>query len=240
MLDKILQVLLKKLNNNNIDQLLVQIQSNTGYAYSVSSVRTEIQKLINSNYNTELKKFPTELNHLKNKLVLDNSTVLSRRLVDNLKAVEYVTKNTELKISKYRELIQKVPNLDRFKAVRMSAESGINFRGTPYSYNQLERVNEGLIKFRDNRMTYEQQVEAYNMSNERIPILKVWDWSQLENTRHEEMDGEIVGLFELFTVENSITGDVDHFRFPCDFEMDLNRCSNSCGCQCDYHTIQET
>lgn len=240
MLDKICQVLLKKLNNNNIDQLIVQIQSNTGYSYSVSSVRGEIQKILQKNYQTELNKFPKELNHLKQKLVMDNSTVLSRRLIDNLKAVDYVTKNTELKIAKYEELIKKVPNLDRYKAVKMSVDSLTSFKGNPYSYNQLERANQGLMKFRDNRMVYEQQVESFNMSNERIPVLKTWDWSTLENTRHEELDGETIGLFELFKVENSQTGAIDHFRFPGDIELDLNNCSNVCGCECDYHTVLES
>lgn len=240
MLDKIVQTLLKKLNNNTIDQLIVQIQSNTGYAYSVSSVRGEIQKILQKNYQTELNKFPKELNHLKQKLVMDNSTVLSRRVIDNLKTVDYVMKNTEIKISKYNELIKKVPNLDRYKAVKMSAESKISFKGNPYTYRQLDQVNNGLMKYRDNRMLYEQQVESFNMSNERIPVLKVWDWSQLENTRHEEMDEQTVGLFELFKVENSQTGAIDHFRFPGDIELDVNSCSNVCNCDCDYHTVLES
>ena len=76
--------------------------------------------------------------------------------------------------------------------------------------------------------------EGYGPLNQE----KVWIWSQLEHTRHSDMDGESVGLTEKFEVTNEVTGDVDYLRFPQDIDFDHNNCSNICNCHCSYEIIK--
>lgn len=59
---------------------------------------------------------------------------------------------------------------------------------------------------------------------------KYWIWSQAEDTRHSEMDGELVEIDEYFTVINEVTGEEDLGLYPRDSGMSP---SNAYNCLCD-------
>lgn len=62
-------------------------------------------------------------------------------------------------------------------------------------------------------------------------VSKIWVWSGLDNTRHENMEGSMEPLEEYFTVINEVTGETDAMLYPHD--DDNGSPGNICNCQCD-------
>ncbi|MDR3063381.1 MAG: hypothetical protein LBU40_04495 [Methanobrevibacter sp.] len=231
-----LRRILRNYNNNNIDELIIRVNNETGYKYSVAEIRKEIEEYYRQNAKTTLKKYPDTLIPSKEQIIALNSTTMSKRIFENIKSVKHILDQADLDLKKYQELTTRMPTFNRYEAVKISAEKGTTWKGNPYNYKQVENVQKGLDRFKENKMEYENSIENYNMSLERVTPVKTWIWSTLEKTRHEEMDGTEIGLFELFEVTNEVTGDVDNLRFPGDYELDVNRCSNICNCGCSYET----
>gem|GEM_PF-2766333 len=159
------------------------------------------------------------------------------RIGKNIEAVQNILKETNVNISKYEQMTTQFPQADRLKIVEKCMERGENWKGHTYSYKELDRMNQGMTKYIDNRaqqdkfeLNYE---DALTNGTDPAKTQKAWVWSGLENTRHSEMDAQTVDLKDLFEVTNEITGDVDQLRFPGDYNNDTNNCSNICNCQCE-------
>jgi len=238
MWDKTLRMLLKNYNNRLIDELVMKHELETGYKITNTMITQQILPLIRQNLKSKTKKYKDLSKEVKNRTLNTAGKVLSKRIFNNVEAVNYILKNTSIQITRYQQLINRLQNFNRYSALKKSSEEGISLKGTPYSYRQIETVTKGVQKYENNNLQYEEAIHDYNY-NRNTPILKTWNWSQLENTRHEELDGETVGLFELFTVVNSQNGDVDYLRFPGDLESDVNNCSNICNCECSMTTNRE-
>lgn len=90
----------------------------------------------------------------------------------------------------------------------------------------------------DNRVAMTQSLADYTYFSNVLdyngnPLYteKYWIWSQAEDTRHSEMDGETVFIDEMFVVTNEVTGEEDEGRFPRDY--DNMSPSNAYNCLCD-------
>ena len=160
-----------------------------------------------------------------------------QRINNNLKAVENVLNDASVDIEKYKTLVEKLPpTTSRAEILNRTLEKGHNLRGREYSQRELDRLSRDLTRYRSNRLDYEtrrmENQQAYRDGAERIHQTKTWMWSQLEHTRHSEMEGVTVDFASKFEVTNELTGDVDFLLFTGDIDNDHNNCSNICNCWC--------
>ena len=160
-----------------------------------------------------------------------------QRINNNLKAVENVLNDASVDIEKYKTLVEKLPpTTSRVEILNRTLEKGHNLRGREYSQRELDRLSRDLTRYRSNRLDYEtrrmENQQAYRDGAERIHQTKTWMWSQLEHTRHSEMEGVTVDFASKFEVTNELTGDVDFLLFTGDIDNDHNNCSNICNCWC--------
>lgn len=190
--------------------------------------------------------------------VSDSLTKLEvERVVKNLDYVENVLSTSEVAIDKYEALIEKLPRQvsrkevlekcitggDELPASKRQAwlernlERGASYN-KEYSYRELNQLSRDLERYKTNRLDYEagrlENIQADREGYDRVNVSKTWIWSQLDKTRHSQLDGETVDFAEKFEVVNEITGDTDFMRFPQDIENDTSNCSNVCNCQCSY------
>lgn len=189
------------------------------------------------------------------------SQIEAERVVKNLDYIDNVLTSTDVDIKKYEALIEKLPpQVSRKEVLERCIVEGSDLPPTErqrwleknlrrgasynkrYTYKELNQLSRDLERYKTHRLDYETarmenrqaEREGYGPVNET----KTWIWSQLERTRHQDMDGETVGLNEKFEVENSQTGDIDYLLFPGDVSNDHNNCSNICNCQCTYEINQ--
>lgn len=160
-----------------------------------------------------------------------------QRINNNLKAVENVLNDASVDVEKYKTLVEKLPpTTSRAEILNRTLEKGHNLRGREYSQRELDRLSRDLTRYRSNRLDYEtrrmENQQAYRDGAERIHQTKTWMWSQLERTRHSQMDGVTVDFASKFEVVNEVTGDVDFLLFAGDIDNEHNNCSNTCNCQC--------
>lgn len=185
----------------------------------------------------------------------------AERVVKNLDYVENILQTANVDIKKYEALVEKLPAQTSRKSViekcivkgedlpatkrqawlERNLERGASYN-KEYSYKELNQLSRDLERYKTNRLDYETAVmenkQADREGYDKVNTGKVWIWSQLEKTRHSQMDGEFVGLTEKFEVVNEVNGDVDYLRFPNDVDNDHNGCSNLCNCQCSYEIVQ--
>jgi len=185
------------------------------------------------------------------------SQIEAERVVKNLDYIEQVMTNADVDIAKYEALIDKLPHqVSRKEVLRKCILGGEDLppskrqrwlernlaRGESYnkkySYRELNQLSRDLERYKTNRLDYEvaklENAQADREGYEPVNQTKTWIWSTLENTRHEDLDGETIPLTEKFEVVNSQNGDTDYLRFPGDIDQDHNNCSNICGCGCSY------
>lgn len=160
-----------------------------------------------------------------------------QRINNNLKAVENVLNDASVDVEKYKTLVEKLPpTTSRAEILNRTLEKGHNLRGREYSQRELDRLSRDLTRYRSNRLDYEtrrmENQQAHRDGVERIHQTKTWNWSELENTRHSQMDGQTVDFASKFEVVNEVTGDVDFLLFAGDIDNEHNNCSNTCNCQC--------
>lgn len=61
---------------------------------------------------------------------------------------------------------------------------------------------------------YDYMTNLTDDNGDKLVQRKRWDWSELENTRHSLMDGDIVDVDEPFQVYNEVTGETEEGMFP--------------------------
>ena len=229
--------------------------------YNLAASQKDLQRILQHSVVTRNPQ--TELEATKViRNVGDSLTKLEvERVVKNLNYVENVLETSNVDIKKYEALVEKLPREVSRKSViekcivkqedlpptrrqawlEQNLKRGASYN-KEYSYRELNQLSKDLERYKANRLDYETSImenkqaerEGYGKINES----KTWIWSQLEKTRHQEMDGETIGLTEKFEVTNEVTGDVDYLRFPGDVDNDHNNCSNICNCGCSYEINQ--
>ena len=252
-----LQLKIQRINNKAIDEKIL-------YTYGVTDIeeygtpaykeevlnsqisqanflatRKDMARLLNNSLVS--KNSITRMEHYNaSKQISDKITKVEvERIGKNLAYVEQTLKEADLNINKYKELIEKLPTqVSRKDVLEKALETGQNYKGKTYTYKELNSVSKSLETYKLSHMDYEVgMMENRQANREGLPTpnsTKTWIWSQLEKTRHSQMEGETVRFGEKFEVINELTGDTDMMRFPHDIENDNNNCSNICNCGCSY------
>lgn len=230
--------------------------------YNVASSQKDLQRLLKHSLVTRNPTTEVEAVKVIRNVADDLTKPEVERIVKNLDYVENVLTNADVRIDKYRKLIDKLPKHTSRKEVlekcitedkplpsnrrqallERALERGSNYKGRQYTYKELNRLSRDLERYKTHRLDYETgrleniqaDREGYGVINEE----KSWIWSQLERTRHRNMDGETVPYASKFTVENEITGDIDYLLFPSDITGDHSNCSNICNCGCTFEIIK--
>ena len=161
------------------------------------------------------------------------------RIGKNLEYVEKSLKEAELDITRYKELVNKVPrHISRMDLLEKAYSDGYNYKGKEYSYREMKSLHKSIVKYQSSYEDFE-KAKMLNEQSQRdgygvLKQKKIWYYDPNERTRHSNMDGQERGLYEYFEVVNDKTGDTDMMRFPHDVENDNNNCSNICNCRCGY------
>ena len=226
--------------------------------YNVAATSEDLQRVLKHSVVTRNPQTELEARKLISSISGDVTTIEVERMVKNLNYVENVLTNANVDIGKYEALVKKLPQSTSRKEVlercimtdtplpanrrqaflERALERGHNYKGRQYTYKELNQLSRDLERYKTNRLDYETAIMENRQANregyENVNQTKTWIWSTLENTRHEELDGETIPITSKFEVVNSQTGDVDYLLFPGDVANDHNNCSNICNCQCSY------
>jgi hypothetical protein len=231
-------------NNKLVDEVVIN-----KHEINIPAVKTSITALFEpavlKSYQSILKS-PLVPSTLTNRIWIEGTskdiadmigTEYGERIGKNIEAIQKILQDTDVNIGKYEQMAKNFPGVDRVKIVQKAMDNGQNWSGHTYSYKELDNMNKGITKYIDSRALqdkYELNTDdALSKGVDPAKQNKVWVWSQLENTRHEDMDGQTVDIKDTFTVTNSQTGAVDELLFPGDINNDSNNCSNICNCQCE-------
>lgn len=225
--------------------------------YNVLASQSDLQRILQHSIVTRNAQSEMEARKVIRSVSDSLSGLEAERVLKNLNHVADIIDSANVDIEKYKALIEKLPaQVSRKKVIERCIVDGEDLpaskrqrwlernlaRGESYnkkySYKELNQLARDLERYKTNRLDYETAImenkQADREGYDKVNTEKVWIWSQLERTRHEELDGETVPLTAKFEVENSQTGEIDYLRFPNDVENDVNGCSNICNCQCSY------
>ena len=225
--------------------------------YNIAASQRDLQRILQHSLVTRNAQTELEARKVINKVGEDLSKLEVERVLKNLDYVENVLENTEIEIEKYKALIEKLPRQTSRRSVierciktgddlpptqrqvwlERNLERGASYN-KQYSYKELNQLSRDLERYKTNRLDFETAMmenrQADREGYDKVYTEKVWIWSQLDRTRHSELDGETVPLESKFEVVNEVTGDVDYLLFPQDVSNDHNNCSNICNCRCSY------
>ena len=226
-------------------------------SYNRIATSKQLQRVLNHSIVTKNPQTRLEATKVLNSVADDITLIEAERMVKNLNYVEHALQTASIDIGKYESLISKLPQATSRKEVlerciitdtplpankrlawlERNLERGASYNKT-YSYRELNQLSRDLERYKTNRLDYETAIMENRQANregyEAVNQTKTWIWSTLENTRHEDLDGETIPLTSKFEVINSQTGDVDYLLYPGDVANDHNNCSNICNCQCSY------
>ena len=243
---------------NPFDQTVIQEEI---MRLNIAASQRDLQRILQHSVVTRNPQTELEAAKVINSVSDSLSKLEAERVVKNLNYVADVMETANVDIAKYEALVEKLPHQTSRKAViercintenalppskrqrwlEMNLERGASYN-KQYTYRELNQLSRDLERYKTNRLDYETAImenkQADREGYDKINETKTWIWSQLERTRHSQMDGETVRLTESFEVVNEVTGDVDYLRFPGDVENDHNNCSNICNCQCTYEINQ--
>lgn len=229
--------------------------------YNVRASQQDLQRILGHSLVTRNPTTEIEAMKVIRNVGNDLSKLEAERVVKNLNYVENVLTTADVDIGKYEALVDKLPRHTSRKEVlercitkgtelpptqrqawlERNLERGASYNKR-YTYKELNQLSRDLERYKTHRLDYETAVmenrQADREGYDRVNVGKVWIWSQLEKTRHSEMDGEFVDLSSRFEVTNEVTGDVDYLLFPGDVSGDHSNCSNICNCGCTYEIIQ--
>lgn len=257
-----LQIRIQMIHNNAVDEKVLDYYDDVDYrresggtpVYNEQILTSEIGALnriaTQQDFNRLLKSSmitPDNISKLqaanKAKGLADKVTKVEvERALKNLNHIEKVLQSTEVQIDVYKNLITKLPRqVSRLDILEKALAKGENLKGKKLGFKEMDRMSKGLEGYKNNRKRLDMAIiendQAQREGMGPLKSKKVWNWSQLENTRHEKMDNAEVDLYSKFTVTNEQNGDVDYLEFPRDIENDMNNCSNICNCQCEYEII---
>lgn len=261
LIDKRILSFTREINDDIYDPYDPKIIAAEIAGYNKIATTKDLQRIlthsaVTRNVQTELEARKV-INNVKDTL----SQIEAERVVKNLDYIDNVMTSTDVDIKKYEALIEKLPpHVSRKEVLERCIVEGSDLPPTErqrwleknlrrgasynkkYTYKELNQLSRDLERYKTNRLDYEKAIMENKQADREgygpVNTEKVWIWSQLDRTRHREMDGESVGLTEKFEVVNEITGDTDYLRFPQDVDNDHSNCSNICNCQCSYEIIQ--
>lgn len=246
--------------NNLIDKKVNQINDPDLNKYTANSFAQEaiFLNIFSLNNPTIVRDFQTILNSplTDNNAVTRNlisvsadntariiSELETERVLKNLEYVERTLEQSKIDLDKYNSLSEKLsPTVSRQEILERSLEEGKMYNGRDLSYKELNNLAKNLENYKTHRVDYDEAlaINEEARANGLPPVYthKKWIWSGLENTRHSNMDDEIVELEDMFEVKNEVSGDIDHLLFPGDVENYHNP-GNIINCGCTYEIISD-
>lgn len=234
------------------DNIAVEVAALNRLATSKDFQRILQHSLVTRNTETEV-----EAARVINSVQDSLTQIEAERVVKNLDYVHNVLEQNRVDVEKYEKLIEKLPrHVSRKEVLERCIIEGEPLPPTRrqewlernlargesynkrYTYKELNQLSRDLERYKAHRFDYEKSMmenrqadrEGYDVVNES----KTWIWSQLENTRHQELDGETIPLTAKFEVVNSQNGATDYLLFPGDVSNDTSNCANICNCACTY------
>lgn len=170
-----------------------------------------------------------ELLNLKNEKfrTAENITKEQNKLFfANFNNVGELVNTHEINKPEYRKILKETPNINRGELLRMASDQGINqdLLTNVWSIRDPELLSRNL--YREAQMKTDNQAAFMNPNIQS----KMWIWSEAENTRHSNMDGDTVPFDDKFEVVNEVTGEVDYMLYPHDPE---GSAGNVVNCLCD-------
>lgn len=228
----------KKVNNPNASGKAFENAVVYDTIYSLNKLSTEkmFRRILESPLTNNSKAFEKLTMKQAGRVNRIISEVETKRVFDNLKYIEKTLSENKINISQYNQMAKSFPKVNRLNILEKAAEQGLSTRGREYTYKEIENLSKNLDRYKTHASDYEEALAANKEAEENgyppIYPTKTWIWSQLDNTRHSEMDGVTVDIEEPFPVVNEQNGDSDDLLFPGDVENDSNNCSNICNCDC--------
>ena len=237
----------------NEDEIRRQIMQ-----YNFAATSKDLQRILQHSLVTRSPITEMEVRKVLDSVGGELSKIEAQRVIKNLDYVENVLENANVNIQKYNQMIEKLPRqtsrkevlercimtekdlppTNRQRFLERALERGSNYKGRRYTYKELNQLSRDLDRYKTHRLDFEtgrlENIQADREGYDRVNVTKTWIWSQLEKTRHRELDGETVPFSSKFEVVNEVTGDVDYLLFPGDVTNDNNNCSNICNCGCTY------
>lgn len=155
--------------------------------------------------------------------ITKEQAVLFRR---NLGHVEEILNTHNIDKNKYAQLKGENPAIKRSELLRLASEKGINtdHLSNVWSIRDPDILSRNL--YREAQMDAEYKSAFINPEMQ----YKMWVWSEADNTRHSNMDGDTVELEEKFEVLNEVTGETDMMMYPHDPDGSPG---NVINCLCD-------
>ena len=240
-----LHIKLQLLNNNLVDKKINNPDSNviketvlydTIYSLNKPSTLKMFKRILDSPLTNNTKAFELLTKNKANTTTKIISEIETQRVLKNLEYIEKTIADTKININQYNQMAKSFPKVNRLNILEKAAEKGVSTRGREYTYREIETLSKNLERYKTHATDYQEAISANEeaTANGYPPVYptKTWIWSQLENTRHSEMDGVTVDIEEPFSVVNEQNGDSDDLLFPGDVENDDNNCSNICNCDC--------
>ena len=184
-----------------------------------------------------------EVDHERKKYVARYCDLMLNRIENNVKTVKDIMNTHVIDKSKYNVLKQDNPKtFNRMELLDAAAAKGINsdLLNQTMNYRNLDNLAENLARQSQMVSSYEEALlvnETAEAKGLDPPIThKKWIWSELDNTRHSNMDGETISLEDYFDVLNEQSGGTDQMLYPCDAN---GSDGNVINCQCDIEYFGE-
>ncbi|MDR3063821.1 MAG: hypothetical protein LBU40_06780 [Methanobrevibacter sp.] len=218
---------------------------NTIFNFNNASTQRDFQKILSSPYtsNDAIFKQTVRINAENTAKIVSEAEV--ERVLKNLEYVEKTLQQAKVDIKEYNRLADSLEKTtSRHGILEKALEEGEMFTGRELSYRELDQLSRNLESYKLKKVDYDEACaineEARANGLPDVYTHKKWLWSQLENTRHQGMDGEVVEFYDLFEVVNEVSGSEDRLLFPGDLENYYNP-DQIINCQCDveYLTSEE-
>lgn len=216
-------------NNALIDEIIENEDYNENSIYPAvyymtsGFVSPEYQRILrNHNVESNLSNQIT-VNHAKKKHIERLSDSIWKQVKNNASTVRDIVQTHDVDKSEYNRLKNiNSKTTDRMGLIRKSIEGGIkkqNLNDEP-NYKQLENIASNYIRQTQMVTDYEEALlvnETAEAKGLDPPITsKRWEWSALDNTRHSNMDEEVIPLEDYFDVLNEISVETDQMLYPKD------------------------
>jgi len=235
LIDSIVEEPGKKINHLNVYPVV--------YYLSSTFVSNDYRRVLrNDEIDADLN-VKIEVDQKRKKYTARYCDLILSRIDTNVKYVKQIMQTQVIDKAKYNVLKQDNPKtFNRMELLNVAAQTGINtdLLNQTLNYRNLDNLALNLAKQSQMVSSYEEALlvnETAEAKGLDPPITqKKWIWSELDNTRHSNMDGETIHLEDYFNVFNEQSGGVDKMLYPCDPE---GSDGNIINCQCDIEYFGE-
>ena len=147
------------------------------------------------------------VNNTANSLINDYEKLFAGILTDSLGII----RETNVDPETYKDL--RAEGASTAEALQIADTSNVK-NYAPLSERQLELSLQNREAQIQATADYDYMTNLKDDNGDKVVYYKRWDWSQLENTRHSMMDGDVVEVDEPFQVYNEVADITEEGMFP--------------------------